>query len=209
LTIVEKSEFNPTVSWVPNPITELFILAGGLQASSEATRTDTVGFFETVTDIVNDKRTCARVGSGTHPSGSLLIDSDLKITEWLLAHVLNTGVGEIPILREADSPFGKKNVLSHGVKFQVVTGGNISPSWKLARVTVNPGGPLLALTRDRTHDLSFTFGPLAEKPVVEEKPAVGEKRLVVEKPPRLAEPAEAQFFASQVGQFINRILPRR
>src|SRR6266705_2324210 len=33
LTIVEKSEFKPTVSWVPNPITALFTLAGGLDVS--------------------------------------------------------------------------------------------------------------------------------------------------------------------------------
>ena len=55
---------------------------------------------------------------------------------------------------------GKANVLSHEVTFDITTTGNITPSWKLLRGTVNQGGTFLTASRDRKHDLTVTFGPL-------------------------------------------------
>lgn len=191
LTIVETSEVNPTVSWTPNPITMLFTLAGGIDASSEATRTDTLGFFYTVDELVNDTRRCTRSATDSHPIGSFLIDSDLRIREWLIAR-LNLAE-DIKQPNSKDTPQSEdtpkdKNVLSHGIKFQVVTSGTINPSWKLTRVTVNTEskGPLLSLKRDRTHDVIFTFGPAEPN---EKKTLTGA--------------AQSQFVASQVGQSIS------
>jgi hypothetical protein len=46
------------------------------------------------------------------------------------------------------------------VKFEVVSTGSITPAWKLVRVNFDQTGSLMTGTRDRTHDLIITFGPL-------------------------------------------------
>jgi hypothetical protein len=53
----------------------------------------------------------------------------------------------------------KDTVLSHDIKFEITTSGNVTPSWTLTRVTVNPSGPFFSTSRDRTHDLTITLGP--------------------------------------------------
>jgi hypothetical protein len=55
-------------------------------------------------------------------------------------------------------------VLSHEVKFDVSTVGGITPAWKLVTGTINTSGTFLAASRDRSHDLTVTFGPTAEPP---------------------------------------------
>ena len=50
------------------------------------------------------------------------------------------------------------------IKFIIVSNGNISPTWKLVRVTANNGSaPLFATGRTRTHDLIITIGPSNQK----------------------------------------------
>jgi len=87
------------------------------------------------------------------PRDSLLIQSDLKLSQWL--HAMTNGVASGQI-----TDVGKANVLSHEVTFDIVTSGNLTPSWKLLRGTVNQGGTFLTASRDRKHDLTVTFGPL-------------------------------------------------
>jgi hypothetical protein len=89
----------------------------------------------------------------------LLIQSDLKLQQWLQDQVLSSASGEVALPTSPDStPFGK-NVISHEVKFQVVTTGDVTPAWKLIQVNVNQSGNLFELSRIRTHDLTITFGP--------------------------------------------------
>jgi hypothetical protein len=51
------------------------------------------------------------------------------------------------------------DTLSIEIKFIIVTSGNVTPTWKLLRVTANTSGSLLSLGRTRTHDLIITIGP--------------------------------------------------
>lgn len=53
----------------------------------------------------------------------------------------------------------KTNVLSHDVKFDLVTSGGVTPAWKLTTATVNQSGTLFSTSRDLTHDLIITLGP--------------------------------------------------
>jgi len=56
-----------------------------------------------------------------------------------------------------------EEVLTYEVKFDVVTSGNVTPSWKLVRVASNQGGaPLFNTQRERTHDLTITFAPCSD-----------------------------------------------
>lgn len=160
LTVDEQSALSPSGSYFPN----IFTLFGGANVSSEATRTDTLNYYYTVKDFYS-LGVCAPNFIATdienHPVGSLLIQSDLKLRDWLLAVVLGKGTDQIPmnIPNSAKNSSNAKNAISHDVKFQVITSGNITPTWKLALATINPTAPFSTASRTRTHELLITFGP--------------------------------------------------
>jgi hypothetical protein len=162
LTIDEKSTINPSTLLTPvGPLTTIFTLLGSFLGSSDATRTDAVSFYWSVPDLY--KR--APCTTGTQPKNvaatSFLIQSDLKLREWLQDQVLPSATGEVNFPTSPDdTPFGK-NVISHEVKFQVVTTGDVTPAWKLIQINLNQSGNLFELSRTRTHDLTITFGPLS------------------------------------------------
>jgi hypothetical protein len=83
-----------------------------------------------------------------------------------------------------------KNVISHDVKFEIVTSGNVTPIWTLVRVTANTTGSLFAADRDRTQDLNITFGPTAG-------------------PKELAPAAANTHLATQIGLAVSQSLKGR
>lgn len=101
---------------------------------------------------------------------------------------MNVGTGEITTASTPETPL-EKNALSHDVKFEVVTSGNITPAWKLVQASVNQGGTFFSARRDRTHELLVTFGP--------SDPAAKS----------LLGPASQEFLAAQIGIAIsNRVI---
>lgn len=158
-------------------MTALFTLSGGVSALSAATRVDTFNYYYTVKELLA-LGYCPADDNAQAPLGSLLIQGDLKTKEWLLTQVFNLGTGEGVI----DT---KTNAFSHEVKFEVDTGGNLTPAWQFVHVTVNQGGPLLQASRNRTHDLLMTFGPV--DPTTKQ----------------LASPAAGTFLASQIAIAVN------
>lgn len=85
----------------------------------------------------------------------MLLQSDLKLNEWLIAALLGTDTNSTNYTTFTT----KDSVLTHEVKFEVVTGGELTPTWKLINATVNPSGTFLSGSRDRTHYLTITMGP--------------------------------------------------
>jgi hypothetical protein len=73
--------------------------------------------------------------------GPMLLQSDLKLNEWLIAALLGTDSTNYTTFTTKDS------VLTHEVKFEVVTGGELTPTWKLINATVNPSGTFLSSSR--------------------------------------------------------------
>lgn len=157
LTIDEKSSLGPTVTWMPpSPVSAVFTLGGGLGAAADATRTDKMSFYYLVPTLLNEPYCQTGVAQGDDTS--LLVRSDLKLREWLQDYIsaIGTREGMAPVTTNGAL---KDTVLSHDIKFDITTSGNITPSWKLTRVTANPTGPLFSTSRDRTHDLTITMGP--------------------------------------------------
>ncbi len=178
LTIDERGSIDPSAVWTPpNPMTALFTLGGGISASSEATRVDTFNYYYTVKDLYA-LGYCPADDNAHAPLGSLLIQGDLKTREWLATQIFNVGTGEGVINT-------KTNALTHDVKFAVDTSGNLTPAWQFVHVTVNQGGPLLTASRNRTHDVLMTFGPI--DPTTKQ----------------LANTAAGTFLASQIGIAVN------
>jgi hypothetical protein len=153
LTIVEKSSGAPSVLWAPpSPASSVLTLNASLSGSAQATRIEKLNFFYTVAELYG-----LPCESSEIRYDSFLIQNDLKIADLLFGRI---GPSTLGTARAPGS--GQKNVLSHEVSFQIVTGGNITPTLKLVRATINPSGTLLSASRDRTHDLLITFGPLAQ-----------------------------------------------
>jgi hypothetical protein len=151
-TIVEKTSVAPSVLWTPpSPASSVFTLGAGISGSTQATRIEKMNFFYTVAELYG--LPCK--GSEIRYD-SFLVQNDLKIADLLLGRSGPTTLGT------AHTPgSGQKNVLSHEISFQVVTGGSAIPMLKLVRATVDQSGTFLGMSRDRTHDLLITFGPLA------------------------------------------------
>jgi hypothetical protein len=169
LTVEEMSSANPAEA-LTEPIAHVgaptFGLGIGGTLSSDATRVDKFTFFYPVKDLEGNSPDCLPKKSDSdrgldmsalHGS-SLLLESDLGIEPWLInaAHV-RASTGE--------SSKSAQEVLSYDVKFDIVSSGNITPSWKLKRVSVDTGSsPLFASKRERTHDMLITFGPTTTSP---------------------------------------------
>jgi hypothetical protein len=163
-TIIEKTGVNLTATWIPPlPAPTVFTIGGNVAASPQATRIEKMNFFYTVKDLyLRDGQVCD--ASGEDPSGSFLIKNDLKIAELLDIRITPVVTGNATAPGTATSS-GDKNVLSHEITFEVVTSGGITPTWTLTRATItratiNGTGTFLSGSRDWTHDLIITFGPL-------------------------------------------------
>jgi hypothetical protein len=159
LTTEEKSTLNPTATWTPiSPLTSIFTLAGTATVSSDATRTETMNFYHTVPELYR-RAPCAAGVQPPIPTTSLLIQSDLKLRDWLIDQLAPVGTNEVGQPVSSSNVFGQK-VLTHEVKFEVVTSGGLNPAWVLTRATVGQNGTLLTGLRDRIHDLLITLGPV-------------------------------------------------
>lgn len=195
LQLDEKSEANPTANWTPpSPASAVFNLAGQSTLSSAATRIDKMNFFFTVPEL----RDYDKCYDFERPGGPMLMQSDLKLYDWIVANLQASATGRNRYSQyKPDGPFGH-DVFSHEVRFEVVTSGGITPGWKLMRVDVNQAGTFLSASRTRTHDLTVTFGPTE---------VTTQSRLVNGKPVLLnvagPSPAASQsHFASEIGTAV-------
>ena len=174
LTYDEKGSLSPGFSAVPNLATPIFSLAGGVGLSSEANRKDTIDGYYLVSDLEN-----TRCSESSRPNGMFLLQSDLKLSEWLFTAVIAQSTGVVNF--DATSKAAKDSILQHEIKFTIETSGNITPTWKLKHFTINPGINFLSLDRTRTNDLIITLGPAA-KAVVAAKTKPGGKVLAAREP---------------------------
>jgi hypothetical protein len=163
LQVEEKASLNPVVNWLPpSPASSIFNLAGAGTLSSDATRQDKLNSFYAIAAI-RDMGPC---DPKTRPGGLLLMQSNLALDEWLIANVTADDTGLIQYAKDySDGPL-KTNVLSHEVKFDITNSGNLTPGWKLTRVSINQSGNFLSATRDRTNDLTITLGPTLATPKI-------------------------------------------
>jgi len=195
LTIEEKSAVNPTVNWLPpSPPSAIFNLGAGGTLSAGATRIDKLNSYYLVSEL--RYRAC---DPRNRPGGAFLMQSDLKLKEWLYDVISTSVTGTVPYERNTPTGPFKQNVVSHQVKFEVLSSGNVTPGWKLTRVSINPTGTFFATSRNRTHDLLVTFGP-AEKALVETIVG-GRKRMVVTAGPSTQ--AAFSHLSSEIGVAVS------
>lgn len=170
MTVEEGSAFNPglTLNTPMIPAATRFpgdiLVAGdqsynfglGGRASTTATRTDKFTFFYLVKDLKDYQHGCSQeIAEDLHGS-SFLLESQLGIKKWLgnAANVRNS-VG----MSSSEDP-SDEGVMSYNIKFNIVSGGSVTPTWSLVRVSTSyPSSVLFDASRNRTHELLLTFGP--------------------------------------------------
>jgi hypothetical protein len=187
LTIDEKSVASPGVTLnkvLPDAVTpfpngdvrtpQSFTLGLGGSLSSDATRTDKLTMFFNFSDFFEVRGTSARQRKGILPrppygdcvpnspnNADLFIQSDLKLRDWLYAAALPVLTGITDYTKFPTAPDFTNGILSHDIKFEIVSSGNINPTWTLVQVTGNAGSnPLFSTSRDRTQELLITLSPL-------------------------------------------------
>jgi hypothetical protein len=156
LQVDETGGLNPTVSWMPpSPMAAIFNLDAGATLSADALRIDKLNSYYSVKELYSR----SRCNPADRPGGLFLLQNDLKLEEWLSDVVMLQGTGAATLPNSTDGPF-KQDVISHEVKFVVVSSATVTPGWKLTRVSINQTGSLLSAGRTRTHDLTITLGPM-------------------------------------------------
>ena len=132
-----------------------FSLGLGGTASSTATRNDKLNMFFTVKELLYGTPSIEKSCIPPPTNADLFMQSDLKLYDWLSAALLPYAVDIINFANNSTV----QNAITHDIKFEIVSSGNVNPQWKLVRVTSNTSPNLLAAGRDRTQELIITFGP--------------------------------------------------
>jgi hypothetical protein len=168
LTVSENSTISPSGIWAPvSPASAVFTLAGGVSGGAVATNENNYNVFypiaalykPTLFQLNSDERPC-RDPRG-NKEGSPLVDIDLRILPLLTSRIQIVQLGFADSPDPANVVTGEKNVLTQTVSIKETVSGNITPSWKFTTGSVNPSGNLFSTGRDRTHQIVFTFGPMA------------------------------------------------
>jgi len=218
-TVEEQSKITPgaTLIWPYKPplTSDSFSLGFGAQVSSDATRIDKYETFYTVAELANNLSNhdncsippTALLGPPSHSSPFVVLD-DLGITKWLPAA---TEVSSY--LRSSRSapngegpPLGgsfASDSFSYDVKFVIVSDGNVTPSWKLVKVSTSTS-TFFDTSRTRTHELLITIGPGTTSTVTN---ADGKKVKVTTGPSQAASNSHlAQEIGSAVATSLRPVL---
>jgi len=148
ITADEKSGIKPGFSIASFPHAERLSLSGGIEASANATRAETIGMTYRFDDLLAEGwiDECDR-------SGPVIITSDLKIGQFIENKAFLAAVpGTVPVRQKVFDAF------SYQATFVIMYSGGITPTYKFVDVTANPEAPFLSASRTRTHDITITLG---------------------------------------------------
>jgi hypothetical protein len=168
LTVTENSTISPTGLWTPvSPLTTVFTLGGGISGGAVSTNDNKYNVFyplwalykPNLFHVDSEVRPC-RDPSG-NKEGSPLVDIDLRILPLLESRIQIVTLGFAGAPRKEEIIAGEKNVLTQTVSIKETLSGDITPTWTFTTGAINPSGKFISAGRERTHQVVFTFGPLA------------------------------------------------
>jgi hypothetical protein len=162
-----------------------FNLGIGASASADATRKEVLSWYINFKNFLTPKKlaiarrerdrlyeqardaSSPEIASSCSNQNGILIEGDLKLREWIYAVLrpafVEGGIaGEYAASLKDEAKASKKDVISHQITFLIQYSGNVTPTWKLVRISVNPSSPLFNAQRSRTQDLVVTMGPATE-----------------------------------------------
>jgi hypothetical protein len=201
-----------TPSYLPSP--QSYTMGIGGTASSEADLEHKSEFFYSFSQALTAKEfdefsalRAKNEDTSCHHRSDILIESDLKIKEWLQGEMLPYMLGNITRPETGDDSVAPISTASTHITFTVITSGNATPAWKLVRVASNQGSlPFLKVDRTRIYDLLITIGQSQLETLPKIKTASGRIiRPVVNSPSK--EMSDAHL-AVQIGSEVANALLR-
>lgn len=130
--------------------------------TSDATRTETVGFYYPFRDLLAKGAAAQDLPPGTGTGrlcgkiDGFAKDDDLDIENFVMSKVYISQQQDVLARKPGASPY---DVFNYEVSFVVTTSANVTPGWTLARVAVMPTGTFFDGQRVRTNDLTISMGP--------------------------------------------------
>jgi hypothetical protein len=171
ITVEEQSALNPGISLL-NPLensikvfpvggnvstSQSFMLGMGGTGSANSTRLETIAYTYSFLELLSEgpPRQCNQTQNG------VLIDSDLKIEQFIYDKAVIAATGEAT---STDIKLPPYTTFSEDLTFVASLGGNITPTWKFAKISVDPTGTLLTSTRTNTNEVIITLAKVAKQP---------------------------------------------
>ncbi|RVB79837.1 MULTISPECIES: hypothetical protein [unclassified Mesorhizobium] len=163
ITVDEKSTLMPGLTYklplhtavsqfnVPTP--QNFSASIGLQASSQGTRSETIGFSYKFADLLKEPE--LNENSCKSQIKNKIVLNNLKIPEFIFNKAYVANHTDAVVQRDGESPY---STFSDDITFIVTYGGNVTPVWNLLQVTANSTSPLYNSVRTKTHNLTITLG---------------------------------------------------
>jgi hypothetical protein len=160
ITVDEQSALTPSATFLdPLPNAQKFTLGLTGSGTAHATRVETIAYtysnLELEKEAIKELRAKGEL-SCNHLQSGVMIESDLKIEQFIYDKAVIAAVGEDTSKNLTTAPF---STFSDDITFVASFGGTVTPTWTLTRVTVNPS-TLFGATRTRTHQATITLGPL-------------------------------------------------
>jgi hypothetical protein len=139
-----------------------FALGLGGTGSASATRTETIQFTYVNSDLLAYAKSIEKDGMVSCDSyqRGVIVESDLKIWQFIYDKAEIASLRNDQSAKKGYPPF---NTFTENLSFVATLGGSVTPTWKFARVSVNPSGTFLSATRTNTNQLIITIGPLQNK----------------------------------------------
>jgi hypothetical protein len=163
LTWEQTSNVNPgAVYTTPIGGADVFSLGTGISGSAHSTRNEAITFTLENKTLLREAMLTSHAQQGLDCSAledGVTVSSDLKIDEFIYDKA-SIAAGREARTRPIEYP--QFSTFQETLTFVVSVGGDITPSWKFVRLSVNPGGPFLAGSRTKTSQVIITLGPLAK-----------------------------------------------
>jgi hypothetical protein len=163
-----------------------FSVGLGASVGASATRTETIQFTVTNEGLLRigadllSKTSDFNQACKIYQEGAM-IEGDLKIWEFIYDKAFIAANSNASTWSPEKIPTGMKdakgnpkyktvygrhpnwplyNTFTENISFVATFSGNVTPTWKLARVAANSTGNLLSATRTNTNQLTLTMGPI-------------------------------------------------
>ena len=160
LVVEDQSALSPNASFLtPLANMQSFMLGLGGSGTANATRTETIQFMFADGELYNDAIQNVRAGL-TDCQGwqkGVLIESNLKIGQFIYDKAF---AASTLVLRDRVATTAPFSQLQFEINFVASFGGNITPTWKFTRTSVNSSGTLFSATRTNNDDVRCTLGPI-------------------------------------------------
>jgi hypothetical protein len=165
LTWEDQSSINPNIIYTsPFGIAgaNTFSLGAGVNGSAHATRNEAITFTLDNQILLQEAILQSRTQSGLNcralESGAT-VESDLRIDEFIYDKATIAGGHEA---RTRKKQYPQFSTFQETLTFVLSLGGNVTPSWKFIRLSVNPSGPFVNATRTNTSQVIITLGPIVK-----------------------------------------------